>query len=242
MATQPGAMPLPRRWSPGVLAPGATGGRHRSSSAFYQLHAAHVRHGGHRRALASDATYSVSRRRLRPAARSSTCCSSRCGGSVTRAAPCARPGRAGARVIEIGSGDGRLIRLLAEHDCSVVGVEPYAAQGDTGWRSWIRPVEALGVEPECRRRRPLARARASRRPAGRRRGRQALRRHGRIVVSVPNLDSLQARIGGRRWFHLDVPRHAVHFTRRGLVRLLERCGLRPRARARTSSSTRTCSV
>ena len=60
---------------------------------------------------------------------------------------------------------------------------------------------------------------------GLRRAVEALGRHGRIVISVPNLGSLQARIGGRRWFHLDVPRHAVHFSRRGLVRLIERCGL-----------------
>jgi len=46
----------------------------------------------------------------------------------------------------------------------------------------------------------------------------ATSRNGRIVVSVPNLGSLQARIGGRRWFHLDGHATPVHFTRRGLVR------------------------
>jgi 2-polyprenyl-3-methyl-5-hydroxy-6-metoxy-1,4-benzoquinol methylase len=133
----------------------------------------------------------------------------------------------GARVIEIGSGDGWLIRRMAERQVTVVGVEPYAAQGDTGPEVLDTPVEALGAladdadvvvlwhvlehldDPEL----------------GLRGAVEALGRHGRVVVSVPNLDSLQARIGGRRWFHLDVPRHAVHFTRRGLVRLIERCGL-----------------
>jgi hypothetical protein len=37
---------------------------------------------------------------------------------------------------------------------------------------------------------------------------------------------VQAKLGGDRWFHLDVPRHTTHFTRTGVVRLLERCGLR----------------
>ena len=133
----------------------------------------------------------------------------------------------GARVIEIGSGDGWLIRRLADRDCTVVGTEPYAAQGDTGLEVVGTPVEAFEAlaegadlvvlwhvlehldDPEL----------------GLRGAVDALGRHGRVVVSVPNLDSLQARIGGRRWFHLDVPRHAVHFTRRGLVRLIERCGL-----------------
>ncbi len=39
---------------------------------------------------------------------------------------------------------------------------------------------------------------------------------GALLVGVPNLASLQARIGGDRWFHLDVPRHRVHFTPAGL--------------------------
>lgn len=43
---------------------------------------------------------------------------------------------------------------------------------------------------------------------------------GTILVGVPNLASLQARIGGDRWYHLDVPRHRVHFTAVGLHRLL----------------------
>jgi Methyltransferase domain len=47
---------------------------------------------------------------------------------------------------------------------------------------------------------------------------------GAIVIAVPNLASLQSRLGGDRWFHQDVPRHVVHFTERGLRLLLERCG------------------
>ncbi|MCW3016580.1 MAG: putative S-adenosylmethionine-dependent methyltransferase, partial [Solirubrobacterales bacterium] len=47
-----------------------------------------------------------------------------------------------------------------------------------------------------------------------------LRPGGALVVGVPNLDSWQARIGGRRWYHLDLPRHRTHFTARGLTSLL----------------------
>jgi SAM-dependent methyltransferase len=51
-----------------------------------------------------------------------------------------------------------------------------------------------------------------------------LRPGGGLLVGVPNLASVQARIGGSRWFHLDVPRHRVHFTPAGVRALLERCG------------------
>jgi SAM-dependent methyltransferase len=47
---------------------------------------------------------------------------------------------------------------------------------------------------------------------------------GTLVVGVPNLASLQARAGGPRWYHLDLPRHRTHFTARGVETLLERCG------------------
>ena len=51
-----------------------------------------------------------------------------------------------------------------------------------------------------------------------------LRPGGGLLVGVPNLDSLQAVIGGGRWYHLDVPRHRVHFTPGGLHELLRARG------------------
>src|SRR5947209_504150 len=56
-----------------------------------------------------------------------------------------------------------------------------------------------------------------------------LRPGGALLVGVPNLASLQARLGGGRWFHLDVPRHRTHFTPVGLEALMRRAGLRPYA-------------
>ena len=49
---------------------------------------------------------------------------------------------------------------------------------------------------------------------------------GVLLVGVPNLASLQARIGGPRWWHLDLPRHRTHFTAAGLRVLLARRGFR----------------
>src|SRR3954454_16947550 len=53
-----------------------------------------------------------------------------------------------------------------------------------------------------------------------------LRPEATIVVACPNLAGLQARIGGDRWFHQDVPRHRTHFTAAGLRLAVERSGLR----------------
>ena len=50
---------------------------------------------------------------------------------------------------------------------------------------------------------------------------------GTVLVGVPNLASVQARLGGGRWFHLDVPRHRVHFTVAGIEALLRRTGFEP---------------
>jgi SAM-dependent methyltransferase len=50
---------------------------------------------------------------------------------------------------------------------------------------------------------------------------------GTVLVGVPNLDSVQARIADDRWFHLDLDRHRVHFTARGLDALLRRHGFTP---------------
>jgi SAM-dependent methyltransferase len=56
-----------------------------------------------------------------------------------------------------------------------------------------------------------------------------LRPGGVLMVGVPNLASLQARLGGARWYHLDLPRHHTHFTVAGLHALLARHGLQPLA-------------
>jgi SAM-dependent methyltransferase len=48
--------------------------------------------------------------------------------------------------------------------------------------------------------------------------------HARLVVAVPNADSMQANMFGPAWFHYDVPRHYHHFGPTALDRLLQRTG------------------
>ena len=54
-----------------------------------------------------------------------------------------------------------------------------------------------------------------------------MRPGGALLIGVPNIASWQARLGGPRWYHLDVPRHRVHFTPAGVDALLRRCGFEP---------------
>lgn len=48
---------------------------------------------------------------------------------------------------------------------------------------------------------------------------------GALLVAVPNASSLQARVFGGRWFHLDLPRHLVHLTATALSERLGALGL-----------------
>ncbi len=51
-----------------------------------------------------------------------------------------------------------------------------------------------------------------------------LRDGGRLVVQVPNADSLQFRLLGGRWSGIDIPRHLQNFRRADLQRLLTATG------------------
>ena len=132
----------------------------------------------------------------------------------------------------MGAGDGRLLERLASAGYRVSGIEPSRA-GCAAARARGVDVENVGIEearidpgtrdavvlwhvlehledPHA----ALSRVHAWLAPGG------------RAVVACPDLASLQARIGGDRWFHQDVPRHRTHFTHRGLETLLERTGFR----------------
>jgi len=50
---------------------------------------------------------------------------------------------------------------------------------------------------------------------------------GIVLISVPNIQSSQARFGNNFWAYLDVPHHLIHFTPRGLAWALEQTGFVP---------------
>lgn len=53
----------------------------------------------------------------------------------------------------------------------------------------------------------------------------ALAPRGLLLVTVPNFGSWQARRFGGSWYHLDLPRHRVHFTSDALARTVRASGL-----------------
>jgi SAM-dependent methyltransferase len=138
----------------------------------------------------------------------------------------------GARVLELGAGDGRFVARLRAAGYDAWGIEPSGA-GRAAAAVIGAPVETGTVE--------LASVDAATvdavvlwhalehvedPAAALARIRPWLVPGGRLIVAVPNLAGLQARLGGDRWFHQDVPRHRTHFTARGLAALVERPGFR----------------
>lgn len=124
-------------------------------------------------------------------------------------------------VLDVGAGDGALVRALRACGREAIGLERGAPavtelataelEGGGGWGAVVfwhslehleRPADAL--------------AHAAR----------LLVPGGLLVVAVPNAASLQARAFGDRWVALDLPRHLVHLTAPALVARLGALGLR----------------
>lgn len=49
-----------------------------------------------------------------------------------------------------------------------------------------------------------------------------LKENGLLIISVPNLYSLQGLVGKYNWLHLDIPYHLYHFTEKGLIKMLKK--------------------
>ncbi len=134
----------------------------------------------------------------------------------------------GARLLDAGAGRGRFVATARSAGFDAFGIEP--------WLRGAAPADVVGVSIE----------EASIEPgsvdgvtlwhvlehlddpgAALARIFDWLAPRGALLIGVPNLASWQARIGGARWYHLDVPRHRVHFTPAGLSALLAANGFAP---------------
>jgi SAM-dependent methyltransferase len=127
-------------------------------------------------------------------------------------------------VLDVGSGDGTLLKALRARGRDAVGLERVADVDGVIAREICDFEERLGEwagvvfwhslehlrDPVC------ALDRAT----------KLLARGGVLLVAVPNLASWQSRWFGDRWFHLDIPRHFVHLPARTLAAGLEARGLR----------------
>jgi SAM-dependent methyltransferase len=137
------------------------------------------------------------------------------------------------RLVDIGCGRGDLGAYLIERGWAVTGIEPSAnaceAARTRGVDARRGTVETVELEQEAY---DAAVFRHSLEhvtdPVGALdRVRAALRPGGLVMISVPNFGGWQRRRFGSRWYHLDLPRHRVHFTADAVHRALERAGLAP---------------
>ena len=135
------------------------------------------------------------------------------------------------RLLDVGSGRGRFLGAAKAAGWDVVGIEFEPAMAEASSRRFgVEVIVGDAVRAEVHgpfdvitmwhvlEHLPDPRA-ALGRAAG------LLRPGGTLIGSVPNNDSLQARLGGDAWLHLDIPRHIYHFTPGSLSRLVERAGL-----------------
>ena len=123
-------------------------------------------------------------------------------------------------VLDVGAGDGALLDALARRGRAARGIEreslrPDVIEGevtdlDDSWAAIVfwhslehLPAPGAAVDHAARH----------------------LDAAGLLLIAVPNTDSLQARVFGNRWFHLDLPRHLVHLPARALEDRLRALGL-----------------
>lgn len=50
---------------------------------------------------------------------------------------------------------------------------------------------------------------------------------GVLLIAVPDIDGIQAKLFARKWYHLDVPRHLYHYSKTSLSALLQATGFCP---------------
>jgi SAM-dependent methyltransferase len=142
-------------------------------------------------------------------------------------------GRPPGRLLDIGAGRGRFVAQARAAGWDADGIEP-SLRGVAGARAQGIELQQAGIEhaavpPGSLQAATLWHVLEHLDDPGAALARIAgwLAPGGLLVVGVPNLASVQARAGGARWYHLDVPRHRTHFTVRGLHALLRRHGLEP---------------
>jgi SAM-dependent methyltransferase len=128
-----------------------------------------------------------------------------------------------ARVLDAGAGRGRLLGALTARGYEAEGIDP-APRGENVRRASIDEHKSADLDGVVM---WHALEHLPDPGAALRRAASWLRPGGVLLVATPNLDSLQARIAGPKWFHLDLPRHRTHFTPDGLRACMRRASVEP---------------
>jgi len=135
------------------------------------------------------------------------------------------------RLLDYGCGSGAFARFMAARGYDVVGLEPFSLGSPTNEPSLTllrKPFESARAElgefdvitlwhvlEHVHRPIELLRALG-----------EHLAPDGVIVISVPNFKSVQSELFKGAWFHLDPPRHLIHFEPDTLASTVEHAGLR----------------
>ena len=135
------------------------------------------------------------------------------------------------RLLDFGCGGGAFLASMRAHGWHVTGIDTSATtvlrvRAETGLHVLVGSLPHAELQPQSfdvvtmwHALEHVPDPRAVLREA-----RHLLDGRGKLVVAVPNIDSLPFRIFGRNWFGLDLPRHLTHFTSWTLHLMLERCG------------------
>jgi SAM-dependent methyltransferase len=116
-------------------------------------------------------------------------------------------------VLDWGTGDGFLVRLLRNNNLTAFGIDPYSPASDdkTIFKTTIHHAPfphnffdaIIGFHIFEHLREPLQSIRSAMR---------FLKPQGILVIEVPNIDSLQYRLFRSRWQPLEIPFHLNHFS------------------------------
>lgn len=137
----------------------------------------------------------------------------------------------GSRMLDVGCGRGYLLTIMLERGWEAYGIEITERAAEQARHVLRLPVHVGSIE-DC----PFPDAsfnavvfwhvleHIADPVAALRKAHALLKPGGLLLVAVPNYSSLQARLTGRHWFHLDIPRHYHHFHLKVLQRLLRENG------------------
>ncbi len=146
------------------------------------------------------------------------------------------------RMVDVGCGRGDLGAMMVQQGWQVTGVEPSANACDVARSRGVEAregtLDTVTLEPSSNDAAVFQHSleHVTDPIASLGQVRDALLPGGIVAIIVPNFDSWQRKRFGTCWFHLDLPRHRLHFTPDALAAAFERAGLESVSMGTTSSA------